>query len=72
MPLADFPPVLKGLYVKALFHPKNKMEVVKMVFVETLKEARNLARDINGTYRKCSGGWLVMSWAEFNTWSKQK
>lgn len=43
-----------------------------MIFVKTLKEARAMALDIDGTYRKCSGGWLVMSWSDYKVWKEQK
>lgn len=43
-----------------------------MVFVKTLKEARAMVRKGEETSRKVDGGWLVMTWAEFTVWSKQK
>ncbi len=42
------------------------------MFVEKLSEARKLAKEINGTYRKVDSGWLVLSWAEYHVWINQK
>ena len=43
-----------------------------MKYYDTLSEARRAARRIGGTYRKVSGGWLVMDWSTYNDWSKQR
>jgi hypothetical protein len=48
-----------------------KIGEIKM-FVEKLSEARKLAKEINGTYRKVDSGWLVLSWAEYHVWINQK
>lgn len=42
------------------------------IFVETLGEARKLAKEISGTYRKVDSGWLVLSWDEYHVWINQK
>ena len=44
-----------------------------MLFVETLKEARAIAKELgDSTYRKVYGGWLVMTWWEYRVWRRQK
>ena len=43
-----------------------------MVHVASLKEARQLAREIDGTYRKVCEGYLVMDWATARIWDKQR
>ena len=43
-----------------------------MILYDTLKAARRASREIGWTYRKVSGGWLVMSWSDYKTWKKQK
>lgn len=43
-----------------------------MVYVLSLKDARKMAKEIDGTYRKVYGGYLVMDWATARVWDKQK
>ncbi len=55
--------------VKSPFH--EKMEDVKMVFYESRYKAY---KDKCGehTVRKVDGGWMLMTWAEFEVWKNQK
>ena len=41
-------------------------------FVETLTEARRIAKAENATYRKVCGGWLVMDYHTARIWDNQK
>lgn len=43
-----------------------------MMFFESMGTARKVAREISGTYRKVSGGWLVMNWRDYYIWRGQK
>ena len=47
------------------------MEDVKMVFYESRYKAY---KDKSGehTVRKVDGGWMLMTWAEFEVWKNQK
>ena len=49
-----------------------KGEQTMRISVETLSEARKLAKEMDGTYRKVCGGWIVMDWVEARIWDKQK
>ena len=57
--------------VKPPFHEIKKMEDVKMVFYESRYKAYKDKRGEH-TVRKVDGGWMLMTWAEFEVWKNQK